>query len=223
MERLKLQQDYNLSLKQQDLAQQKQRSTYLIIALSLAIAILVLLIIISYYKSRITKNTLEKELLQARQNELKRGLDSKNQLLIAKAMAEIHREETVVAILKDLKLVKRKAIKKETREALNQIEDKLNRNLNTDLWQEFEVSFEQVHPSFFKNLTTIHPGLTPKDRRLCSLLYLDLSSKEIALITGQSFKAIENSRTRLRKKLELTNTKISISSYLYGLTAPKNP
>jgi DNA-binding CsgD family transcriptional regulator len=71
-----------------------------------------------------------------------------------------------------------------------------------------------VHKSFFDKLTVDYPSLTPKERRLCALLYLDLTTKEICQITGQSLIAIENARTRLRKKFDLTNEKINLSTYL---------
>jgi DNA-binding CsgD family transcriptional regulator len=45
-------------------------------------------------------------------------------------------------------------------------------------------------------------------------LRLDLSSKEIAAITNQSIGGVETARTRLRKKLNLSNSTISTADYL---------
>ncbi|PWI29502.1 hypothetical protein DI383_11880 [Flavobacteriaceae bacterium LYZ1037] len=218
VERLKLQQEYKTRSQIRELHEEKQQFKYFLIGLSLIIGILGLLILVIKYRNRMTKNRLEKELLKTKQQELRHSLDAKNKVLIGKAMTEMHRTDIVNDILKDLKHIKLKAVKKETQQAIDFILKRLQRDLNTDIWQEFEVSFEQVHKSFYKNLTKKHPDLTPKDRRLCALLFLDLTSKEISQITGQSFKSVENARTRLRKKLDLTNEKINLSTYLNSLS-----
>lgn len=218
VERLKLQEEYRTRLQIRELQEEKQQFKYFLIGLSLVAGILTLLILLIKYRNRITKNRLEKELLKTKQQELRYSLDAKNKVLIGKAMTEMHRTDIINGILKDLKQIKLKAVKKETQQAIDFILKRLQRDTNTDIWKEFEVSFEQVHKSFYKKLNENHPDLSPKDRRLCALLFLDLTSKEISQITGQSFKAVENARTRLRKKLDLTNEKINLSTYLNSLS-----
>jgi hypothetical protein len=92
----------------------------------------------------------------------------------------------------------------------------LNKNGYSEgqIWEEFEVRFQNVHNSFFKNLLERHPNLTSNERRLCAFLRLDMSTKEISALTGQSLRAIELGRIRLRKKLELTNTEVTLFDYI---------
>jgi DNA-binding CsgD family transcriptional regulator len=78
------------------------------------------------------------------------------------------------------------------------------------IWDEFEIRFLKTHAGFFDNLLSAYPGLTVNERRLCAFLRLDMTTKEIAVITGQSIRAIEIARTRLRKKLNLTETEKSL-------------
>lgn len=217
VERLKLQQEYKVREQIRKLEEDKKRSNYIMIGLGLVAGILFLIILLIKYKNKISKTQLEKKLLKAEQNELRQNLESKNKALIGKAMAEIHRTDIINGVLNDLKQVKRKTVKKETQQAIDYILKSLQRDLSSNVWEEFEISFEQVHESFCTALIANHPDLTPKDRRLCSLLYLDLTSKEIALITGQSFKSVENARTRLRKKLNLTKEKVNLSNYMNSL------
>lgn len=217
VERLKLQHEYMVKEQFRTFKEEKRRSNTIVVGLSLVAGILFLIIILIRYRNKITKGHLEKQLLIAQQNELHQKLKNKNKVLISKAMSEMHRTDIINGILNDLKTIKRKAVKKETQNAIDYILQNLQRDLNTNVWEEFEISFEQVHESFCKALNHKHPDLTPKDRRLCSLLYLDLTSKEIALITGQTFKSVENARTRLRKKLNLTKEKINLSSYMNSL------
>jgi DNA-binding CsgD family transcriptional regulator len=62
------------------------------------------------------------------------------------------------------------------------------------------------------------PTLTLNERRLCAFLKLQMTTKEIASLTGQSIRAVELARTRLRKKLQLTNSEINLYDFIlnYG-------
>jgi DNA-binding CsgD family transcriptional regulator len=60
----------------------------------------------------------------------------------------------------------------------------------------------------------INPELSLNERRLCAFLRLNMTTKEIASITGQSPRSIEVARTRLRKKLNLTNSDTSLTDFL---------
>jgi len=214
LERIKLEQDYKVRTQIKTLIEQKKLFKYSVVGLILVVGILILIILLIKYRNRNIKNQLEKEKLNTKMQGLKENLKAKNMVLVGKAMSEIHRTDSINEILTDLKQIKLKAINKEMQQAIDIVLKRLEKNLNTDIWKEFEISFEQVHQSFFDKLKNDYPSLTPKDRRLCALLYLDLTTKEISQITGQSFKAIENSRTRLRKKFDLTNEKVNLSTYL---------
>lgn len=217
LEKIKLEQEYKVRSQIKSLIEQKKMFKYFIIGLILILGTLVLIILLIKYRKTNIKNQLEKEKLKTKMKILNQNLDAKNKVLIGKAMSEIHRTDSINEILNDLKKIKLKTISKEVQQAIDLVLKRLEKNLNTNSWQEFEISFEQVHKSFFYKLIVDYPSLTPKDRRLCALLYLDLTTKEISQITGQSFKSIENARTRLRKKFDLTNEKVNLSTYLNTL------
>lgn len=214
LERIKLEQDYKVKNKIRTLEEEKTRFRYYFAGLILVVGILILIILLIKYRNKNIKNQLEREKLKAKERELKQSLEAKNMVLVGKAMSEIHRTDNINEILTDLKMIKLKTASKELQQAIDIVLKRLEKDLNTDIWKEFEISFEQVHKSFFDKLTIDYPELTPKERRLCALLYLDLTTKEISQITGQSFKSIENARTRLRKKFDLTNEKVNLSTYL---------
>ena len=79
----------------------------------------------------------------------------------------------------------------------------LESNIDQSAWLEFETRFEQVHETFFNRLNTLFPDLTPNDRRICAFLKLDMSTKDIALLTHRSPRSIESARYRLKKKFGL--------------------
>ncbi|MDA6070407.1 hypothetical protein NJT12_12325 [Flavobacterium sp. AC] len=214
LERIKLEQDYKVHTQIKSLLEQKKLFKYFLIGLILVVVMLILIILLIRYRNENSRNQLKKEKSKTKMQVLKQDLKAKNMVLVGKAMSEIHRTDGINEILTDLKKIKLKTVNKELQQAIDIVLKRLEKNLNTDIWKEFEISFEQVHKSFFDKLKADHPSLTPKDRRLCALLYLDLTTKEICQITGQSFKAIENARTRLRKKFDLTNEKVNLSTYL---------
>ncbi|MEN8250471.1 MAG: inorganic phosphate transporter [Bacteroidota bacterium] len=63
---------------------------------------------------------------------------------------------------------------------------------------------KEINNTFFQNLEKTYPGLTDNEKKLCSLLRLKLTSKEIASILNISPKSVEVSRYRLRKKMGIS-------------------
>lgn len=70
-------------------------------------------------------------------------------------------------------------------------------------WDEFRMYFEKVHSSFFEKMKSQHPDLTQGDLKLCALISLNLSMKEMAELMGISPESVKMARHRLRKKLNL--------------------
>jgi tetratricopeptide (TPR) repeat protein len=101
-------------------------------------------------------------------------------------------------------------------EKLNRIIRNLDSGSNVDAWKEFELRFEQVHKEFFYVLKELYPDLTPVELKVCSLLRLNMNSKDISTLTNRSVRTIENTRTSIRKKLDL-NPQINLSSYLLSI------
>ena len=214
IEKIEIEQAYRAKEEIRNLKEREEAFKVYIVGLCLFIALLIMMMLVVRFRNKLIKSQLKNELIESQQNELDAKLELKNKELIGKAMLEIHRTEIIQEILQDLKNIKRKAVKRETQQAIDFILKRLQKDINGDIWKEFEIAFEQVHESFYEKLKKSHPELTPKDLRLCAMLKLNLTSKEIAQLTGQSFKSVENARTRLRKKLDLTNTKTDLAVYL---------
>lgn len=77
----------------------------------------------------------------------------------------------------------------------------------------FEFRFSNIYIGFFEKLNHDYPNLSQNERRISAFLKLQLTTKEISAITGQSVRAIEIGRTRLRKKLGLTNSDINLYDF----------
>jgi tetratricopeptide (TPR) repeat protein len=87
---------------------------------------------------------------------------------------------------------------------INKLGSKIYQNLmiNKDR-EEFDIQVEQACEGFFQKLDEKYPNLTNQERRLSALLRLNLSSKEISGILNISPKSVDQTRYRLRKKLEI--------------------
>lgn len=70
-------------------------------------------------------------------------------------------------------------------------------------WEEFEARFIAVNQDFYQRLEHKFPKLTQGDKRLCALIKLDFSSKDMAKLIGISVESVHTNRYRLRKKLDL--------------------
>ncbi|MBB6460782.1 two-component regulator propeller domain-containing protein [Flammeovirga kamogawensis] len=70
-------------------------------------------------------------------------------------------------------------------------------------WKVLNSLFAEVHKPFIETLTKTHPTLTEGNIRMCYLIKLNMSSKDIASIMGISSNSVKVARKRLRKRLEL--------------------
>ena len=69
--------------------------------------------------------------------------------------------------------------------------------------EDFDININLIHADFYQKLMTRFPTLTENDRKLCAMLRLGLSSKEIAGVQNISPKSVDMTRYRLRKKFNL--------------------
>ncbi len=70
----------------------------------------------------------------------------------------------------------------------------------------FLEKFERIFPYFKNNLLNCTKvSITSSELSLCAILKLGLSTKEIAVYTNSSLKAIEGRKYRLRKKLSISS------------------
>jgi DNA-binding CsgD family transcriptional regulator len=83
-------------------------------------------------------------------------------------------------------------------------------------WERFERRFREIHPRFLQTLSASYPMLTPTEMRVCSLLKINLTSKEIAALLSTSVRTIEGHRQHIRRKLAIANG-ISLAMFLAGL------
>lgn len=68
---------------------------------------------------------------------------------------------------------------------------------------EFLTRFSEIYPDYYNKLITIEPKLLNTEIKLCAMIYLGFSSKDIAEYTFVTLKAAQHRKFRLRKKLNI--------------------
>lgn len=105
----------------------------------------------------------------------------------------------------------------ETNAQIAKIQTLIQENIShDDDWKSFTGSFDAVYEDFTKRLRELHPALTPSELRVCCYLKMGLSSKDIAPLLNISYRSVEMTRYRLRKKLDL-DREDRLTDYLNGL------
>jgi tetratricopeptide (TPR) repeat protein len=204
----------------QRLEQKKRELRYIIMGVVLVLSLVIFILLFMLSQNRLRRMRLAKaneELFrrnyELEKQNLEKELEIKNKELTTNVMYLIRKNELIKQIAEEL-TANSQAFKKENQELIRRIVRDLDKAQQSDIWDEFEIRFQQVHNAFYEKLMQINPELSLNERRLCAFLRLNMTTKEIASITGQSPRSIEVARTRLRKKLNLTNSDTSLSDFL---------
>lgn len=146
--------------------------------------------------------------------ELQQKVEEKNAELLTQTFFVVQRNELLMKIKNELEEFYIRQNNRSLTPLFNKINSLLNANMDTENdWKSFLISFEQKHEGLFKRLKDSYPQLTSNDLRLCACLRLNLDSKDIASLMNVSVRAIENSRSRLRKKLNIPSSE-SLNDFL---------
>ncbi len=152
-------------------------------------------------EQELVKAELEKS--KFKEQELQRSVLYKSKQLSSHALHMMYRNTMLQQILDDIKNLSKKAPVEE-KPKYKSIINKIKHSLRSQKdWELFKLYFEEVNRSFFQKLSEINPNLTKNDHRLCALIKLNMTSKEMASVLNVAPSSIKSSRHRLKKKLGL--------------------
>jgi tetratricopeptide (TPR) repeat protein len=207
--RLQLQYEYDNLEKERDAKQQIVKYTYIIIVSTLILGLIILGLLFFLAKSRNKRIHLEKE-------KLEKDMVIKNKELTTNVLYLLQKNELIINITSRLLKLKDK-LKEENVEPVQRIIYDLQSLTDKEVWKEFEVRFQDVHEEFYQKLKDQFPDLSPSEIKLAAFLRLNMTTKEIASITGQSINSLEVARYRLRKKLGLTSQEVNLVNFLLNI------
>lgn len=169
------------------------------------------------FESREALSQAELANAQLRQTELKQELEFKNKELTSYTINFIRKNQAMEELKSSIKSLK-SASDSDTNKQLSRLDKIVDDVLGVDKdWEDFKLYFENVHKDFFKNLKIEYPELGNSELKLCALVKLNLSLKEIASIMGISPDSVKTARYRLRKKLGL-NKEDSLSDVIMSFS-----
>ncbi|WP_426484827.1 triple tyrosine motif-containing protein [Flavobacterium sp. 2] len=164
----------------------------------------------------------EKELLRARAelNEQRLNMEQENMAIVRENLETTINLKNAKVASNTVNLIHLNEILLSIKELIGQMDKNNDPNVNFSLltkinklidhelqgdkhWNEFEEIFNQLHDNFMQRMKTTYPELTPRDMRLCAYLRMNFNTKEIAPLLGISVRGVEDTRYRIRKKLQL--------------------
>ncbi|MEO0403402.1 MAG: tetratricopeptide repeat protein [Bacteroidota bacterium] len=143
----------------------------------------------------------ESKLAETEKARLQEQLHFKNRELTSSALHIAQKNQLIQQVKEDLDQAQKQSESDHLQGIVNQLnfEKQLSNN-----WEQFMKTFKETDPEFFSKLKDRYPDLTKNELRLCSLLRMNLSSKDIASILSISDDGVKKARYRLRKKLAVS-------------------
>ncbi|KAF0198921.1 MAG: hypothetical protein FD166_912 [Bacteroidetes bacterium] len=192
----------NEALIQNSLLQKQALRTKNVILMLLGISLLLGIALIWMVFRRINEAKHQAGVIRQQSDEkigrLSEDLISKERELTSKTIFINQKNQLLEKLIGELDELKKSEV---SAQSIQHLQLQLRQELAPNAWKEFEIQFNEVHPGFQGRLLENYPELTPAERRLCSFIRLDMNTREISSLSGQSIKSIEVARTRIRKKL----------------------
>ena len=206
---------YENELKQAKDDLKDQRNMFINIAIY---GVLFFLLVISFFvyknlKSKLKQSKWKRINLEMEKEMLTTRLETRNRELTKNIIHIAEKNELLLDVKKTLHKLKSN-MKTENKSLIQSVINDMKASSNNKIWEEFEIRFINVHKDFYNKLYIDYPEVTQNEKRLAAFLKLNMSSKEISMITKQSVHSITVARTRLRKKLGLSYTDINLGSFL---------
>lgn len=166
--------------------------------------ILIILFIITLLRNRILKLEAIKgknKVVEIENSMMEQRLEFKNEDIINLSTQLSMMLDLKKSIVEKITVLSEKEVTKESLKKLLQdlkietsIEDRLL-VLKSDI--------TKLNSQFLSALMNRYPSLSKTEREICSLIRLNLSTKEIAMIRNTSVNAVKMNRSRIRKKMQL--------------------
>ena len=155
-------------------------------------------------KFELDKLGIDKELLLLKEENLNLEIKKKNAALASSTLNNIKKNELLADLVIDIKKIDKELVNSSLHFPVKKVIKKINNHLlDKEDWLTFQLHFTNTHAKFFQNLQEKHPELSSNEIKLSAYLKLNLSTKEIASLMNVAITSVEQSRYRLRKKINL--------------------
>jgi tetratricopeptide (TPR) repeat protein/DNA-binding CsgD family transcriptional regulator len=176
---------------------------------------LIVLSLIFYFRFKRKALLQEKLLAENETNFIRKELDLQNKELVCKTINIAELNEMKAEMANNIKKLLPYSNSEGKKLVFSMIGSFGNVN-DKEIWDEFETRFEKVNSSFYNNLYSRQPNLTPTERKVCAFLKLNMSTKDIASLLHINVRSVESNRYNIRKKLMMDKSE-NLIAYLQGL------
>lgn len=162
------------------------------------------------FEAREQVRAAEAERQKWQTQQMEHALETKDAQLSALALQMYQKNELMNALKEKLEQAGPQATGVELQKIINRgaVQDQE--------WADFDTRFEHINKHFYTKLKQLFPEISPNDLKICALIKLNLSIKEMAGILNISPDSVKTARYRLRKKLRL-HTEDNLTDFIMGL------
>jgi DNA-binding CsgD family transcriptional regulator len=204
---------------------QKEKAIYTLtnyILIGAILFIIAIALLVFTFLRRINKRN--KQLLQAKEDLIKITEEQKV-LKEQQLQNEIEFKESQLSAL-TLQMLQKIELLQELKEKLEETSNNsvhttvtkiINKGISQDKeWEDFNTHFESINKNFYSKIKLAFPDISPNELKICALIKMNLSIKEMASILNISPDSVKTARYRLRKKLQL-NTEDNLTEFILNL------
>lgn len=166
----------------------------------------------------------DKQLMQTRE-ELMRLEEAQQKQQEIHLRNELEFKESQLSAL-TLQMIQKNELLQELREKMEaaaprgiemSVQKIISKGLNQDKeWQDFNAHFESINKNFYSRIKQAFPDISPNELKICALIKMNLSIKEMAGVLNISPDSVKTARYRLRKKLQL-QTEDNLTDFILNL------
>ncbi len=183
------------------LVEKTQKILYFRIFFFIVLFFLILIGLLAWYKMKSLKHKEQQDIS-------KQIIDFKNKELTSNTLRLIEKEG-IIKTLSDH--VRKHQIDTTSKTLLKSIEKR-----SKSLWDDFNNRFTEQNTGFYERLQKKAPNLSSSDLKICALIKLNFSGKEMAYLLGISLGSVHVARHRLRKKMNLER-EINLTTFITSI------
>ncbi len=145
----------------------------------------------------------EREIYRLKTMQLELEVQHKTREMTASALHLIQKNELLSKLAQRINQIQQ-AVGPAQSDMLRELRREIETSIGSEEdWDALEHQFNQIHQDFIRNLSLRYPTLSPAELKVCSLLKMNLSTKEVARLLCISSRSAENHRYHIRQKLSL--------------------
>lgn len=203
---------YKMEIHNQQIGEERKALFfYLLVAVLLVVLVAIILVIVRVKNKKyraLSEVNLELKTKELKYKENELGTLATDIIRRTSFMKEMHEE---------LKKIRSQPDAEKLKEAISTLLIRVNsQNYINKQLVEIQSKVEDINNNYYLKLEEICPDLTNADKQLCSMIKLNLSQSELAVIFGIETTSLKTKKYRLKKKLKLSSEE-DLDQYLRSL------